>query len=130
MTLTSRDDNRVAQFLAADLECGMAANVRTGWTAVAAFCAATLAGCSVPAAAPATCVGGRHYGSEFGAAATPMDALKDFLASSDGAGMNAGGWAQTQASGTQVAFRSGGDQAIVVEFGDGWVVGPYTTCAT
>ena len=105
-------------------------NVRAGWTAAAAFCAVALAGCSLPAHAPATCVAGRYYGSEFGAADTPMDALKGFLASSDGADMNAGGWAQTQASGTQVTFRSGSDQAIVVVSGNGWVVGPYTTCAT
>ena len=59
-----------------------------------------------------------------------MDALRQFLSSSDGADMHADGWAQTQASSAQVTFRSGSDQAIAVASGDGWVVGPYTTCAT
>ena len=58
-----------------------------------------------------------------------MDALRQFLSSSDGADMHADGWAQTQASSAQVTFRSGSDQAIAVPSGDGWVVGPYTTCA-
>ena len=96
--------------------------------AVGLCCASTLAACDI--AAPATCSAGRSYATEFGTATTPMDALQQFLSSSDGAGMRADGWAQTQASSEQVTFRSGSDQAIVVMSGGGWVVGPYTTCAT
>ena len=96
--------------------------------AVALCCGTTIAACDI--ATPATCTAGRYYATEFGTAATPMDALQQFLSSSDGADLNANGWEQTQASSAQVTFRSGSDQAIAVVSGDGWVVGPYTTCAT
>ena len=90
--------------------------------------AATLSGCAVPTRT--TCTAGIYYASEFGAAATPTDALQQFLASTDGAGMPSTGWAQTQASAAQVTFRSGSDQAIAVKGADGWVVGNYSTCAS
>lgn len=101
---------------------------RIGTIAVTLCCASTFAACDI--AAPATCTAGRYYATEFGTATTPMDALQQFLSSSDGADMHADGWAQTQASSTQVTFRSGSEQAIVVTSDGGWVVGPYTTCAT
>ena len=99
-----------------------------GWTILVAMTAGTLSGCAVPT--PTTCAARIYYATEFGAAATPTDALQQFLASSDGARMPSTGWAQSQGSATQVTFRSGSAQAIAVKAADGWVVGNYTTCAT
>ncbi len=87
-----------------------------------------LSACAVPGRA--ACTAGRYYANEFGGASTPLDSLHIFLGSGDGAGMPADGWGQSQTSSTQVTFRNGSNQAIAVKGADGWVVGPYTTCAT
>lgn len=107
---------------------GAVSSPRYGWVILLASTAAALSSCTVPVRS--TCTAGLQYASEFGGGATPIDALQRFLASSDGAGMPATGWAQTQASSERVTFRDNSDQVIAINGADGWVVGQYTTCAT
>ena len=94
---------------------------------LAAVCCAWLSACAVPARA--TCTAGQFYEANFGGASTPDAALQTFLHTLDGSGMPGSGWSPTQRTAQTVTFRNGSNQVVAMLLGDGWEVGPYTTCA-